>query len=96
MDDKALYGDELHVITFSEAVKLGLLCDYKVIVLAVEESHINRRLQSLLKDENNTLKVDDAAKIVGCWKALAKLGTQEELMGRLRTHAPRCRILPSD
>ncbi len=81
MDDKSLYGDELHVITFSEAVKLGLLCDYKVIVLAVEESHINRRLQSLLKDENNTLKVDDAAKIVGCWKALAKLGTQEELMG---------------
>ena len=81
MDDEALYGDEFHVISFSEAVKLGLLCDYKVIVLAVEESHINRRLQSLLKDENNTLKVDDAAKIVGCWKALAKLGTQEELTG---------------
>jgi predicted helicase len=81
MDDEALYGKELYVITFSEAVKRGLLCDYKVIVLAVEEGHINRRLQLLLKDENNTLKVDDAAKIVGCWKALAKLGTQEELMG---------------
>ena len=34
---KALYGDELHVITFSEAVKRGLLVDYKVIVLAVAE-----------------------------------------------------------
>ncbi|MDP3520382.1 MAG: DEAD/DEAH box helicase family protein, partial [Hydrogenophaga sp.] len=39
MDDKVLYGDELYVITFSEAVKRGLLCDYKVIVLAVEETH---------------------------------------------------------
>lgn len=81
MDDAALYGRELYVITFSEAVKRGLLCDYKVIVLAVEESHINRRLQSLWKDENNTLKVDDAGKIVGCWKALAKIGSQEELSG---------------
>ena len=81
MDDEGLYGRELYVITFSEAVKRGLLCDYKVIVLAVEESHINRRLQALWKDENNTLKVDDAGKIVGCWKALAKIGTQEELLG---------------
>ncbi len=81
MNKEEWYGKELFVITFSEAVKRGLLCDYKVIVLAVEESHINRRLQSLWKDENNTLKVDDAGKIVGCWKALAKIGTQEELFG---------------
>lgn len=74
MDDKSLYGEDLYVITFSQAVKMGILCDYKVIVLAVEESHINRQLQGLLKDENNSLKVDDAAKIVGCWKALAKHG----------------------
>jgi predicted helicase len=66
MDDASLYGRELHVITFSKAVKRGLLVDYKVIVLSVEEAHVSRRLQELLKDENNQLKVDDAAKIVGC------------------------------
>jgi len=78
MDNEAWYGKQLYVITFSEAVKRGLLVDYKVIVLAVEESHINRRLQKLLAGENSTLKVDDAAKIVGCWKALAKLGITED------------------
>ncbi len=78
MDNADWYGKQLYVITFSEAVKRGLLVDYKVIVLAVEEGHINRKLQNLLKDENNTLRVDDAAKIVGCWKALAKLGIQED------------------
>jgi len=77
MDDKALYGEELYVITFSEAVARKLLVDYKVIVLAVEEAHVNRRLQSLLKDADNSLKVDDAAKIVGCWKALSKQGLFE-------------------
>lgn len=78
MDNEDWYGKQLFVITFSEAVKRGLLVDYKVIVLAVEESHINRRLQTLLADENNQLRVDDAAKIVGCWKALAKLGMTED------------------
>lgn len=81
MDDEALYGKELHVITFSEAVRRGLLVDYKVIVLSVEESHVSRRIQSLLRDENNQLKVDDAAKIIGCWKALAKQGLSDELNG---------------
>ena len=77
MDDESIYGKELYVITFSEAVSRKLLVDYKVIVLAIEESHINRRLQSLLTDTNNSLKVDDAAKIVGCWKALSKQGLFE-------------------
>ncbi len=72
MDKVEQYGETLHTITFSEAVAQGLLVDYKVIVLAIEEAHINRRLQNLLKDEDNQIKVDDAAKIVGCWKALSK------------------------
>ena len=81
MDDEALYGKELYVVTFSDAVRRGLLVDYKVIVLAVEEAHVSRRLQNLLKDENNQLKVDDAAKIIGCWKALSKQGLSDELIG---------------
>jgi predicted helicase len=81
MDDEALYGKELFVITFSQAVKAGLLVDYKVIVLAVDETHVSRRLQGLLADDNNQLKVDDAAKIVGCWKALSKQGTTNDLVG---------------
>ncbi|SDY68209.1 DEAD/DEAH box helicase [Nitrosomonas halophila] len=77
MDDEALYGKELYVITFSEAVSRKLLVDYKVIVLAVDESHINRRLQNLLCKQDNSLKVDDAARIIGCWKALSKQGLFE-------------------
>lgn len=79
MDDETLYGRQLHVITFSEAVELDLLTDYKVIVLTIDEDHVSKRLQDLLKDDNNQLKVDDAARIVGCWKALSKQGLTEDL-----------------
>lgn len=79
MDDPALFGENLFVLTFSAAVKRRLLVDYKVIVLAVEEKHVSRRIQELLKDQNNELRVDDASKIVGCWKALAKQGLANDL-----------------
>ncbi len=81
MDDPALYGPTLHTISFSRAVQLQLLVDYKVVVLAVEESHVSRRLQALLSDDDNQLKVTDAAKIVGCWKALGKRGLTQDLIG---------------
>jgi predicted helicase len=81
MDDPALYGPTLHTISFSRAVQLQLLVDYKVIVLAVEESHVSRRLQALLSDDDNQLKVTDAAKIVGCWKALGKRDLTQDLIG---------------
>ncbi|EQD68102.1 helicase, partial [mine drainage metagenome] len=93
MDDDALYGKDLHVITFSTAVQLGLLVDYKVIVLAVEEAHVSRRLQELLKDENNQLKVDDAARIVGCWKALSKQGLTEDDRSPMRRAVAFCQVI---
>ncbi|WP_420231253.1 DEAD/DEAH box helicase [Pseudomonas sp. ABY48] len=79
MDDVSLYGKELFVITFSEAVKAELLVDYKVLVLAMDEKHISSRLQKLLADDDNQIKLEDAAKIVGCWKALSKQDTREDL-----------------
>jgi predicted helicase len=57
----------------------GQLTDYKVIVLTIDEDHVSERLQDLLKDDNNQLKVDDAARIIGCWKALSKQGLRGEL-----------------
>ena len=70
MDDESLYGQELFTRNFSWAVQNGLLTDYKVIVLAVDEASPD--VQRLLRDGGNELKLDDATRIVGCYKALTK------------------------
>lgn len=72
MDDPALYGDTLFTRNFGWAVQNGLLTDYKVIVLAVNEADVAAGIQSRLSDENSELVLDDATKIVGCYKALLK------------------------
>ena len=80
MDDESVYGKNLHTLSFSEAVNdLKILCDYKVIVLTVNEAHISARLQRLLADESNSINVNDASKIVGCWRALSKMDSQDDL-----------------
>ena len=77
MDNEHLFGPELHRLGFGEAVTRRLLVDYKVLVLAVDETSVSRTFQLQLADEGNELRLDDAAKIVGCWNGLAKRGDAE-------------------
>lgn len=72
MDDESLYGKEFYCLGFSKAVSLGLLADYKVIVLAVDEAYVSKRLQSLLTDKSSELTLDDSVKILGCLNGLSK------------------------
>lgn len=73
MDDESIYGPEFHKLTFGESVKQGLLTDYKVLVLAVDEEYVKKELQDLLVDENHELKLEDSVKIMGCWNGLSKI-----------------------
>ncbi len=72
MDDASLYGEEFHSLGFSQAVSEGLLSDYKVMVLAVDEKYVSKTFQSQIADANNEINLDDAVKITGCWNGLAK------------------------
>lgn len=78
MDDEKLFGETLYTINFSEAVKRGLLVDYKVIVLTVDSDTIINKIGSTIT-ENSEIVVDDAARIVGCWKALSKQGIHADV-----------------
>ena len=70
MDDEATYGPEFHRLPFSRAVEQNLLSDYKVVVLAMSEQHVDAALQAHLASADSEINLTDAAKIVGCWRAL--------------------------
>ena len=73
MDDERLYGPEFHRLDFGEAVGLGLLSDYRVLILTVPESAVSRVMQSAFAVDSE-LNLPDAAKIIGCWNGLSKRG----------------------
>ncbi len=70
MDDPASYGPEFHRLQFSRAVEQNLLSDYKVVVLAMSEQHVDKTLQAHLASIGGEINLTDAAQIVGCWRAL--------------------------
>ncbi len=90
MDNVALYGETLHTLSFSEAVERDLLSDYKVIVLGIDEALISAGVQDALADENNALKLDDATKLIGCFRALNKQGLEGDT-GPMRRAVAFCR-----
>ncbi|GHT37510.1 hypothetical protein FACS189427_10550 [Planctomycetales bacterium] len=71
MDDESVYGKELHSLGFSKAVNDGLLSDYKVVILGVDERVVSSTFQLTQQPGKKELPLVDPAKIVGCWNALA-------------------------
>ncbi len=78
MDDKEIFGPEFYRLGFGKAVQLDLLSEYKVLIVAVEET----KMAALANNFNNAYKVGEkkaidirfATKIVGSWKGLSKQG----------------------
>ena len=70
MDDPETYGPEFHRLPFSKAVEQDLLSDYKVIVLAMSEQGADAALQTYRTSSGKEMSINDATKIVGCWRAL--------------------------
>ena len=73
MDDETIYGPEFHRLSFGEAVQKNLLTDYKVLILAIDEEYVKKELQELLTNGEHEISLDDATKIMGCWKGLSKI-----------------------
>ena len=78
MDDEKVFGKTLISRNFGWAVENDLLTDYKVVILAADEQVVSNQVQKTLA-EGSELKLDDATKMVGCYKALAKVGITEIL-----------------
>ncbi len=85
MDDETIYGENFYVLSFGKAVKQGLLADYKVLILVVDEDyakkyHIARpSVAKVAKTGKIEVEIDpgdvptdDVAKMIGCWRGLNK------------------------
>lgn len=73
MDDKALYGEEFYRVNFSYAVQNGLLTDYKVLVLTVDENDVPDNIKRDITDTTTELNFDDTSKLIGVINGLSKM-----------------------
>lgn len=72
MDNEAFFGKEIHRIGFGEAVERGLLTDYKVIILTLNDKDVPTAVQKMITNGEAEIKTDDLTKLIGTVNALSK------------------------
>ena len=70
MDDEEKYGPQFHRLPFSKAVELGELSDYKVAIFGISEFEVNSMLAGDTGKYGSEININDATRIIGCWRAL--------------------------
>ncbi|KAB1553954.1 DEAD/DEAH box helicase [Corynebacterium sp. 319] len=75
MDDEAIYGPEFHRLGFGEAVEAGLLTDYKVLVMTVDEDVTAGAMAEM---GEHSLNLSLASSMIGAWNGLAKRSGKEQ------------------
>lgn len=91
MDDEAVYGPTFHELTFGRAIDLGLLSDYRVIVMRLRQGE-GRSLGL------SQLDLDDRAKVYGSLMALSKVNSLDsddfsEDPGKMKRAVAFCRLI---
>lgn len=72
MDEEKHFGKEIHRIGFGEAVERGLLTDYKVIILTLNDKDVPTAVQKMITNGEAEIKTDDLTKLIGTVNALSK------------------------
>lgn len=72
MDDESLYGSVFYRLGFGDAISHDILTDYKLMVLAVDETVVQKDMQKALADSDNGLNIDDVGRIIGVWNGMIK------------------------
>ena len=84
MDDEEKYGPQFHRLPFSKAVEIGQLSDYKVAIFGISENEVNSALGGDTGKYGNEININDATRIIGCWRALQNPENKEKDDGTLK------------
>ena len=76
MDNEKIFGKEFYRLDFATAIDANLLSDYKVIILTISATYASEHLQEGLVGTD--LALEDAAKLIGCYKALRDQGEEDK------------------
>ena len=78
MNDEEKYGPQFHWLPFSKAVELGELADYKVAIFGISENEVNAKLAGNTGKYGSEININDATRIIGCWRALQNPENKEK------------------
>lgn len=97
MDDEEIYGGEFYNLSFGKAVEMGLLSDYKVLILTAMDTDVPEPIRRQWGGGKD-IDVDSGCKIWGTLSALAKIIANDDSVraedpGPMRSAVSFCRTI---
>ena len=75
MDDENIFGQNLYILPFSEAVDREILVPFKIILPELSEEEYNRLVEV---SDDETTNMNDLTKMHGVWKAITHPDGKDE------------------
>ena len=72
MDNESLFGSEIYKLDFADAIEMGILSDFRVVISYVSEKFASQYLAEFSKEQNLKLDLESAGKMVALSNALNK------------------------
>ncbi len=85
MDDHDVFGEVAHKLTFSESISRGLLTDYKVVIVGIDDKTISTWIKDRELVSASGEVVTDAASLAGMIGLIKVMGEKEYDLRRIIT-----------
>ena len=70
MDDEAKYGPRLHNLSFAEAVRQGILSDFRVKIAIVPADKVDREFQQSVAGREKSIPLDERTLLAAVWHGI--------------------------
>jgi superfamily II DNA or RNA helicase len=77
MDDRALFGQVVHHLSFADAIAKGLLCPYRVAVIPIDDDEVHELIKQrriVTADGEHNLEAAGLATQIACARAMRRFG----------------------
>lgn len=70
MDNEENYGQEFHNLSFTDAVRQGILSDFRVKIATVPADVVDKDFQQAVSDDDNSMPLDERTLLAAVWEGI--------------------------
>ncbi len=70
MDDESKYGPKLHRLSFAEAVRQGILSDFRVKIAVVPADKVDKKFQQSVGGKEKSMPLDERTLLAAVWHGI--------------------------
>ncbi len=86
MDDKNIYGSDVYVMTFKDAIEQNIISDYKILTMAISDNEVNNLVEDNRYLSEGNIEKENSAQYLASGIALKKTFKKHKIKHAISFH----------